>query len=108
MRSAETVPRSWRTLESRVLRKAQARFGEGRLGKCRERQLASRLLYFVIFCETRDDAEIAQETIRAWLGERGLTLSEEKTRIVHLSEGFDFLGFNATGLRKRAEADGSC
>src|SRR3954469_15227503 len=34
---------------------------------------------FVIFCETRDDAEIAQETIRAWLGERGLTLSEEKT-----------------------------
>ena len=39
MRSAETVLgiihdhdlRSWRTLESRVLRKAQARFGEGRL-----------------------------------------------------------------------------
>ena len=47
MRSAETVlgiihdrgnvshPRSWRTLESRVLRKAHARFGEGRLEKCR-------------------------------------------------------------------------
>jgi hypothetical protein len=29
-----------------------------------------------------------------WLAERGLTLSEEKTRIVHLTEGFDFLGFN--------------
>jgi RNA-directed DNA polymerase len=54
---------------------------------------------FVIFCETRDDAEIAQETIRAWLGERGLTLSEEKTRIVHLSEGFDFLGFNVRRYR---------
>ncbi len=25
---------------------------------------------------------------------RGLRLSEEKTQIVHLSEGFDFLGFN--------------
>ena len=55
MRSAETVLgiihdhdlRSWRTLESRVLRKAQARFGEGRLEKCRQRQLASRLLYVV-------------------------------------------------------------
>ena len=29
-----------------------------------------------------------------WLKERGLSLSEEKTRIVHLTEGFDFLGFN--------------
>ncbi len=30
---------------------------------------------------------------------RGLTLSEEKTRIVHLSEGFDFLGFNIRQYR---------
>jgi RNA-directed DNA polymerase len=29
-----------------------------------------------------------------WLAHRGLSLSEEKTRIVHLTEGFDFLGFN--------------
>jgi retron-type reverse transcriptase len=42
---------------------------------------------FVIFCETRGDAETAQETIGTWLGDRGLTLSEEKTRIVHLNEG---------------------
>jgi hypothetical protein len=33
------------TLESRVLRKVYARFGEGRLEKYRKRQLASRLLY---------------------------------------------------------------
>ena len=26
--------------------------------------------------------------------QRGLTLSDEKTKIVHLSQGFDFLGFN--------------
>ena len=31
---------------------------------------------------------------KEWLQERGLHLSEEKTRIVHLTEGFDFLGFN--------------
>jgi RNA-directed DNA polymerase len=54
---------------------------------------------FVIFCETRGDAETAQETIGTWLGDRGLTLSEEKTRIVHLNEGFDFLGFNVRRYR---------
>ncbi|WP_268843832.1 reverse transcriptase domain-containing protein, partial [Vibrio anguillarum] len=29
-----------------------------------------------------------------FLKERGLTLSEEKTHITHIDEGFDFLGFN--------------
>ena len=29
-----------------------------------------------------------------FLAERGLELSEEKTRIVHIDQGFDFLGFN--------------
>jgi RNA-directed DNA polymerase len=49
---------------------------------------------FVCFCETREDAELVQGSLTDWLKERGLTLSEEKTRIVHLTEGFDFLGFN--------------
>jgi RNA-directed DNA polymerase len=49
---------------------------------------------FVCFCETRQDAEQVQKILVEWLKERGLTLSEEKTRIVHLTEGFDFLGFN--------------
>jgi RNA-directed DNA polymerase len=49
---------------------------------------------FVCFCETREDAEQVQKILVEWLKERGLTLSEEKTRIVHLTEGFDFLGFN--------------
>ncbi len=40
------------------------------------------------------DAEQVQKILVEWLKERGLTLSEEKTRIVHLTEGFDFLGFN--------------
>jgi hypothetical protein len=30
--------------------------------------------------------------VREFLAERGLTLSEEKTRITHIEEGFDFLG----------------
>jgi RNA-directed DNA polymerase len=49
---------------------------------------------FVCFCESREDAEHVQKILVEWLKERGLTLSEEKTRIVHLTEGFDFLGFN--------------
>jgi RNA-directed DNA polymerase len=49
---------------------------------------------FVCFCETREDAERVQKILMEWLAKRGLTLSEEKTRIVHLTEGFDFLGFN--------------
>lgn len=49
---------------------------------------------FVVFCETREDAEQVKFTLNKWMGERGLQLSEEKTKIFHLTEGFDFLGFN--------------
>ena len=35
--------------------------------------------------------------VKEFLSVRGLTLSEEKTKITHIDEGFDFLGFN---LRK--------
>jgi len=48
----------------------------------------------VVFCESREDAEAARRDLREWLARRGLRLSEDKTRIVHLTEGFDFLGFN--------------
>jgi RNA-directed DNA polymerase len=49
---------------------------------------------FVVFCESKEDAEAVTDRLKDWLAERGLTFSEEKTRIVHLIEGFDFLGFN--------------
>jgi len=49
---------------------------------------------FVIFAETREDAQAAQDAIADWLKGRGLELSQEKTRIRNLKEGFDFLGFN--------------
>src|SRR5712692_846210 len=48
----------------------------------------------VVFCESREDAEQARATLAQWLKARGLTLSGEKTKIVHLREGFDFLGFH--------------
>ena len=49
---------------------------------------------FVVTCTTREEAERAIDRLIPWLAERGLTLSEEKTRIVHIRDGFDFLGFN--------------
>jgi hypothetical protein len=84
---------SWRTLESRVLRKAHARFGEGRLEKCQQWQLASRLLYFAVTGASKDVLEFKVFlAVRQFLAVRGLELSEEKTRITNIAEGFDFLG----------------
>jgi RNA-directed DNA polymerase len=54
---------------------------------------------FVVFCESKEDAELARQQIAEWLKPRGLSLSEEKTRIVHLQDGFDFLGFNIRHYR---------
>ncbi|TSB18518.1 group II intron reverse transcriptase/maturase [Streptomyces benahoarensis] len=49
---------------------------------------------FVVLCLSEDDAQGVKESLAQWLSPRGLFFSEEKTRIVHLEEGFDFLGFN--------------
>jgi RNA-directed DNA polymerase len=49
---------------------------------------------WVVFCESKEDAQEARRQAQKWLLKRGLRLSEDKTRVVHLTEGFDFLGFN--------------
>lgn len=50
------------------------------------------------FVITGDSKEILESEIRPWveafLAVRGLQLSEEKTRITHIDDGFDFLGWN--------------
>jgi RNA-directed DNA polymerase len=48
----------------------------------------------VVFCESHEDAEVVRQILRNWLHQRGLELSEDKTRIVHVHEGFSFLGFD--------------
>jgi RNA-directed DNA polymerase len=51
------------------------------------------------FCITGASKEVLETRIKPavvdFLKERGLELSEEKTRITHIDDGFDFLGFNA-------------
>ena len=49
---------------------------------------------FVVFCRTKEEAEEVRKTLESWFLERGLNFSSEKTRIVNLDDGFDFLGFN--------------
>ncbi len=49
---------------------------------------------FCVFCETEKDTRTAKDVINTWLKTRGLELSPEKTRIMHITEGFDFLSFN--------------
>ena len=49
---------------------------------------------FCVFCETEKDTKTAKDVINTWLKTRGLELSPEKTRIMHITEGFDFLSFN--------------
>lgn len=50
------------------------------------------------FVVTGSSKELLESVVQPWivefLRERGLTLSEEKTRIVHIDQGFDFLGWN--------------
>ncbi|MEM7592793.1 MAG: group II intron reverse transcriptase/maturase, partial [Cyanobacteria bacterium P01_A01_bin.83] len=49
---------------------------------------------FVVLCETKEDSEKAKCDIEKWLIQRGLNLSPEKTKILHITKGFDFLGYN--------------
>jgi RNA-directed DNA polymerase len=49
----------------------------------------------------RHHAEALREEVAAVLAPLGLRLSPEKTRVVHIDEGFDFLGFHIRRMRKR-------
>lgn len=50
---------------------------------------------FVVTCASKEVLEsCVLPAIRRFMADRGLELSEEKTRITHITEGFDFLGQN--------------
>ena len=48
----------------------------------------------VALCHTRQHALEVKARLAGWLASRGLAFNEDKTRVVSLSEGFGFLGFN--------------
>jgi len=49
---------------------------------------------FVIMCKTKEDAEEIYDKLKPYLKSRGLELEPSKTRVVEITEGFDFLSFN--------------
>src|ERR1700757_2917346 len=49
----------------------------------------------------RHHAEALREEVSAVLAPLGLRLAPEKTRVVHIDEGFTFLGFDIRRMRKR-------
>ena len=55
----------------------------------------------VVCCYSRQQAEQVKAQLADWLAPRGLVFNEDKTRIVDLEEGFDFLGFNLRRYRYR-------
>src|SRR4051794_34309949 len=56
--------------------------------------------FVVLVHGDRSDVEALREDIAEVLHPLGLRLSESKTQVVHMSEGFDFLGFRIQWRRK--------
>jgi RNA-directed DNA polymerase len=59
---------------------------------------------YVALCHSREQAEQVKQRLAAWLEPRGLRFNEGKTRIVHVEEGFSFLGFR---IRRYVDRQGS-
>ncbi len=49
---------------------------------------------FIVTANTEEIAKEVKELIKVFLKDRGLELSDEKTLITHIDNGFDFLGWN--------------
>jgi RNA-directed DNA polymerase len=48
----------------------------------------------IALCHSQRQAEQVKVKLAQWLAPRGLVFNEDKTRVVHLDTGCDFLGFN--------------
>ena len=49
---------------------------------------------FVVFCNgSKAEALAMKDELKGVLSNMGLTLSEEKTKVTHITDGFDFLGY---------------
>jgi RNA-directed DNA polymerase len=48
--------------------------------------------FIVLYNGRKEEALQMKEELKTVLDQMGLTLSEEKTKVTHITEGFDFLG----------------
>ena len=81
-------------LERELIAQLVAKFGIAKAKKLK----VNVVRYADDFVITGDSREVLEREVRPWveafLAVRGLRLSEEKTRIAHIDDGFDFLGWN--------------
>ena len=49
---------------------------------------------FIVTGHSKEELEAVKAVIEDFMRKRGLTLSPEKTKITHINDGFDFLGWN--------------
>jgi RNA-directed DNA polymerase len=54
-----------------------------------------------VLCHSQEQAEHVKARLAEWLAPRGLAFNEDKTRIVRLEDGFDFLGFNVRRYNRK-------
>jgi RNA-directed DNA polymerase len=55
----------------------------------------------VVLCHSQEQAERVKARLAEWLAPRGLAFNEDKTKVVRLSEGFSFLGFNVRRYNRK-------
>src|SRR5271155_471036 len=55
----------------------------------------------VVMCKSAEQADEVKRLLSTWMAPRGLCFNDEKTRIVHVDQGFDFLGFNVRRYRDK-------
>jgi RNA-directed DNA polymerase len=60
--------------------------------------------FVVMVAGTRDDAEALRDEVAEVLAPMGLRLSAAKTRVRHIDEGFDFLGWRIQRRARRGQA----
>jgi RNA-directed DNA polymerase len=95
-------------LDDHIARQRQELMGTSRQREKRRRagqanwQLIRYADDFVIMVSgSREHAQALREETAAVLAPLGLRMAEEKTRVVHIDEGFDFLSFTIRRMRKR-------
>src|SRR5690242_9226363 len=74
-------------------REVQVRFYECRAVRSRP------ATHLIVCCHTRRQAGQVKARLAGWLAPRGLAFNDEKTKIVSLETGYDFLGFNIRRYR---------
>ena len=78
-----------------------ARQRRKRQGKANYRLVRYADDFVIIVTGQREHAEQLRQEVTAVLAPMGLRLSPEKTRVVHIEHGFDFLGFHIRRMRRR-------